>query len=862
MIDPPNPMAQIRWQGPQVSKMAQERATQGPGDPPLQEKIRLFSLAEETAHIGHWRWTVASDHLYWSDEVYRIHGLDPESFEPCIEHAVEAYHPDDRQLVRSYLERSVAEKEGFSFELRLVRPDGGLRHVVVQGLCELNGHDEVEALLGVVQDVTERRLAERALGNSEQRFRDFADAASDWFWEMDSQLRIVYISDRWSAISGLDPTSLLGKTRRDLVSDPDTPYVKEHLRQLDAGEPFKDFRYEHVDAHGKSHHWQINGKPIYDEQGVFRGYRGTGSDITAEVELRRAEQEAKEQAELANRAKSDFLATMSHEIRTPLNGVLGMLGLLLDTELSEEQHLFASVSRRSGEQLLELINDLLDFSKIESGKVGLEIASFDLVSAVDGVAELLSQRASTKGIDFAVFISPEIPTHLIGDVGRLRQILMNLTDNAIKFTDSGGVAIEVLLDPAPGSDGNIFLRFDVTDSGLGIPPEEMDKLFQRFSRLDSSTTRRHGGSGLGLAICKELIELMNGEIGVDSEPGEGSRFWFRVPLGIDTDAVDRCRFKASRSALAQGRTLIVEPQPVSRRILDLQLTSLGAQALSVEGIAAAREALETASKAGRRFSSAVISDGLDERDRGELVDLIRKHAGDPAPFLVLSAHHCGSGAGKARDLGYDRCLSKPVRPSSVLDCALQSPRTKTAQADKAGPEAGRSEKAATDCRARVLIAEDNQVNAMLARTVLTQAGHYADCVGNGREVLEALENRPYDIVLMDMQMPILDGLSTSKRIRELTGEIARIPIIALTANAMSDDRNRCLAAGMNDYISKPFYPEDLLEKIVTWTTPETPETPAATNGVGNTEAAAAASRRVALDELLALLQRVEAELSS
>ena len=838
--------------------MAQEGATLGPVDLPLQEKIRLFCLAEETAHIGHWRWTVASGHLYWSDEVYRIHGLDPEAFEPSVEHAIETYHPDDRELVRDYLERSLAEKEGFSYELRLVRPDGGLRHVVVQGLCELDDHGEAEALLGVVQDVTERRLAERALGNSEQRFRDFADAASDWFWEMDAQLRVVYISDRWSHITGLDPTSLLGKTRRELVSNPDTPYVQAHLKQLEDREPFKDFRYEHVDACGKSHHWQINGKPIYDEQGVFRGYRGTGSNITAEVELRRAEQEAKEQAELANRAKSEFLANMSHEIRTPLNGVLGMLGLLLDTELSEEQHLFASVSRRSGEQLLELINDLLDFSKIESGKVKLEIASFDLVSAVDGVAELLSQRASTKGIDFAVFISPEIPTHLTGDVGRVRQILMNLTDNAIKFTDSGGVSIEVLLDPAPGSDGRIFLRFDVIDSGLGIPPEEMDKLFQRFSRLDTSATRRHGGSGLGLAISKELIELMDGEIGVDSEPGEGSRFWFRVLLGIDTDAVNRCRFKAARSALSQGRTLIVEPQPVSRRILDLQLTSLGAQALSVDRVEAAREALETARKAGRSFTSAVISDGLEEQDQRDLVDLIKRQMGEPAPFLVLSAHHPGLDDAKARELGYDRCLTKPVRPSSVLDCALPPPRTKTAQADPAASDDRRDKTVGAEHRARVLVAEDNQVNAMLARTVLTQAGHYADCVGNGREVLEALENRPYDIVLMDMQMPILDGLSTSKRIRGLKGDIARIPIIALTANAMSDDRDRCLAAGMNDYISKPFYPEDLLRKILTWSAPETP---AATNGVCHAEAATAPSRQRALDELLALLERVEAELS-
>ena len=833
--------------------MAQERATLGPVDLPLQEKIRLFCLAEETAHIGHWRWAVGSGHLYWSDEVYRIHALDPAGFEPSIERAIDFYHPDDRAAVRGYLERALAEKEGFSFQLRLVRPDGSLRHVVVQGLCELDDRGTVEALLGVVQDVTERRLAEQALSNSEQRFRDFADVASDWFWEMDSQLRIVYLSDRWSNITGLDPTSLIGKTRREFISNPDAPHVQAHLRQLDNREAFKDFRYEHVDASGKSHHWQISGKPIYDEHGGFRGYRGTGTNITAAVELRRAEREAKEQAELANRAKTDFLANMSHEIRTPLNGVLGMLGLLLDTELSEEQHLFASISRRSGEQLLDLINDLLDFSKIESGKVELEVAGFDLVSAVDGVAELLSQRASTKGIDFAVFVSPEIPARLTGDVGRLRQILMNLIDNAIKFTDAGGVSVEVLLDPALRSNGLLSLRFDITDSGLGIPPEEMDKLFQRFSRLDSSATRRHGGSGLGLAISKELVELMGGEIGVDSEPGEGSRFWFKVPLGIDAGAVNRCRFEAARVALARGQVLIVEPLPVSRRILDLQLTSLGAQAVAVADTAAAHEALTAPRGGAEGFTAVVVSDGLEEQDRQDLIDLIRAEASEPAPLLVLSAHHPGLDLAKAREQGYDRCLIKPVRPSSVLDCALLSAGIKS---EPPGSERG-EHRPDTKRRARVLVAEDNQVNAMLARTVLTQAGHYADCVGNGSEVLEALENRPYDIVLMDMQKPILDGLSTAQRIRGLKGEVSRIPIIALTANAMSGDRDRCLEAGMNDYISKPFYPEDLLRKVLSWTAPGAA---VAVNGKDCAETETAPSRQTALCELLALLDRVEAEL--
>lgn len=843
--------------------MVQQRTGSLPVDLPLQERLRLYALAEETAHIGHWCLAVGSGQLYWSDQVYRIHGLEPRSFKPTVERALEAYHPEDREIVKQHLDQALAVKEGFRFELRLQRPDGEIRRVAAQGFCELDERGEVTALLGIIQDVTERRRAERALGESEQRFRDFADVASDWFWEMDEQLRITYISQRWSQITGLEPSTLLGRTRRELVKDPEAPDVRSHLEDLDARRPFKDFCYEYVDRRGKGHHWQLSGKPVYDARGDFMGYRGTGTDITAEVESRRAEKAAKEQAEFANRAKTDFLANMSHEIRTPLNGVLGMLGLLLDTELNEEQRRYAMVSRNSGEQLLHLINDILDFSKIESGRVELEIASFDPASAVDGVAELLSQQALSKKLDLGAFVAPEIPARLYGDIGRIRQVLINLADNAIKFTDRGGVTLSVTLEGEAEAGSDINLLFEVTDSGPGISPSETDKLFKRFSRLDSSTTRRHGGSGLGLAICRELVELMGGEIGVQSEFGQGSRFWFRIPLRVDPESETASALKLAAPRASQVRILIVEPQPASRRVLKRQLASLGATVALARESGEAEALLSQAEQEGRHFTSVVVSESLPEHERDALVARIGAQGSSGRPFLIYAGQEPGLNAAKARALGFDDYLLKPIRPGSVLDCLLRDVCTPCLPRRRALNAQDSHEIPAASARARVLIAEDNQVNAMLTRTILTQAGHYADCVGNGREVLEALERRPYDIVLMDMQMPILDGLETARQIRRLAIGPTDIPIVALTANAMRSDRDRCYEAGMNDYISKPFYPEDLLAKVAQWAAPPDKAPPPAEPAPEPvTEAAAEADPSdAALDDLLALLDRVEAELA-
>ncbi len=843
--------------------MAEERSGPDSVDLPPQERLRLYALAEETAHIGHWRLAVKSGDLYWSDQVYRIHGYEPRSFVPTVERAVQAYHPDDQQIVREHLQHFLTTKEGFRFELRLLRADGEIRRVAAQGFCELDDQGDVSAMLGVIQDVTERRRAEKALGESEQRFHDFADIASDWFWEMDEQLRIIYISQRWSQITGLEPSILLGRTQRELVKDPEAPEARAHLEDLEGKRAFKDFCYEYVDRLGKGHHWQLNGKPIHDARGNFMGYRGTGTDITAEIESRRAAKAAKEQAEFANRAKTDFLANMSHEIRTPLNGVLGMLGLLLDTELSEEQHRYAMVSRTSGEQLLHLINDILDFSKIESGRIELEIASFDLASAIDSVAELLSQQAMTKTLDLGAFVAPEVPARLRGDLGRIRQVLINLADNAIKFTENGGVALSVTQEGSAEAGSGIKLLFEVTDSGPGIAPSEIDKLFKRFSLLDSSTTRRHGGSGLGLAICRELVELMGGEIGVESDLGQGSRFWFRIPLEVDATSGTDSALKLAATKASQVKALIVEPLPTSRGILKRQLTTMGASVALARDPGEISTLLSQAQQEGQGFTSVIVSESVAEAERNALVSEVEAVKQNGRPQLVYTGQEPGLNMSKARELGFDEYLLKPIRPGSLLDCLLRDSCAPCLPHRRVlSPTCGNKIPNA-EARARVLIAEDNQVNAMLTQTILTQAGHYADCVGDGREVLEALERRPYDIVLMDMQMPILDGVETARRIRRLAIGPLEIPIIALTANAMRSDRDRCFEAGMNDYISKPFYPEDLLAKVAQWATPAK-KSPSPADTEPPLEAARpvkADPNDAALDELLTLMDRVEAELS-
>ncbi|HVE47422.1 MAG TPA: response regulator [Acidimicrobiales bacterium] len=528
----------------------------------------------------------------------------------------------------------------------------------------------------------------------------------------------------------------------------------------------------------------------------------------AQIEVLRARDEAKE----ASRLKSEFLANMSHEIRTPMNGVLGMTQLLLASGLTAEQEEYARTVHRSAESLLAVINDILDFSKIEAGRLALEVIDFDPRVAVEEVADLLADQAHEKGLELATVISPDMPAFVQGDPGRIRQVLLNLAGNAVKFTPSGEVVVRATVT---GTDAEqLTLRIDVEDTGVGVPPEVQGRLFTSFSQGDASTTRTYGGTGLGLAICKQLVELMDGEIGVQSVPGRGSCFWFTVRLGASSGSAN-LPARPMTQTLRGLRVLVVDDNATNRTILDGTLRSWGVRPTVAPG---ASEALEVLRHADDPYQLAILDFHMPGMDGLELAAAI---SADPdlrlLPLVLLTSSGLIADRDRARAARVEAFLTKPVRQSALYDCLVRvmgldpnvdQPLITESSLATPGIGAGPS--------AHLLVVEDNGVNQQVARRMLEKQGHRVDVVANGAEAVEAVSRIPYGAILMDCQMPVMDGYEATRAIRDLDSEARRTPIIALTAGAMRGDAERCLEAGMDDYVSKPVRWDELATVLRRW----------------------------------------------
>ncbi|MBI5164984.1 MAG: response regulator [Magnetospirillum sp.] len=675
-----------------------------------------------------------------------------------------------------------------------------------------SGLESLSKLMGAL-------VRERGAAQSELERQKFALDQHAIVSITDTAGTILYANEKFCRISGYSAAELVGSNHRIVRSNAHSQQFFESMwRTITAGNVW----------HGEVCNRRKDGGlywvaativPILDEAALPRQYIAIRTDITERKAMEAALISAADRAEAANRAKSEFLATMSHEIRTPMNGIIGMTSLLLDTRMDSEQRHFATTVRTSAESLLTIINDILDFSKMEAGRIEFEESPFEVRPLIEGVVDILAPRLKGRDIELSYFVPPETRGIFRGDAGRLRQVLMNLAGNAVKFTETGSVSLGVALDPIDARTARLSIR--VKDTGIGIADEAKPRMFSMFSQADSSTARRFGGSGLGLAISKRIIDAMGGTIGFDSTIGEGSTFWFSVPIQCTDlqpaeDPID--------NPLEGLKLLIVDDNPTNREVFLRQLGGWGAAAAAVDSAAAGLMAIRDAAARGTPFAAVLLDHHMPGMSGLDLAAVLRADSSLAALKLILaSSAQVGEIKDKAMALGFDAVFAKPIRQSTLLDTLLLHagrPLSRQAYADPAPDDRIDASKSL-----RILVAEDNSINQQVAVGLLTKLGHRADVADDGGEALALIERGDYDLVLMDVQMPRMDGLSATRAIRALPTAKARLPVVAMTANAMAGDREACLAAGMDDYIAKPIDRHRLAALLDRWTERCTAERP-------------------------------------
>ncbi len=771
---------------------------------------------------------------------------------------VQALHPDDQKGPLETARAALLAGEAHETELRLRRgQDGTFRWHLSRAIPMHDANGQLVQWFGTATDIDDQKRARETAQRSEQRYRSLVAASAQIVWLADAECRITHDLPEWRGATGQRFEEMRDYGWMNAIHPDDRERAAELWRWALETKTVYENEHRLRMADGSYRHFLTRGVPVLEADGRVREWIGTSTNINdrknAEEVVRRAQEdletrvkdrtaqltetnrilhqqvterkriedelaEARDQALRSATLKSQFLANMSHEIRTPMNGVIGMTSLLLDTTVTEEQREYIETIRTSGDSLLAIINDILDFSKIEAGKLDFEELDLDVQATVEGAIDLLAEKAQAKGLDLACHVLEDVPRQLRGDPGRLRQILVNLVGNAIKFTAKGKVLVHVAKLQETPRDAQICIQ--VSDTGIGMNEEGVRGLFQPFVQADGSMTRKYGGTGLGLAISKQLVELMGGQIGVESNPGQGSTFWFTVLLAKQPILLEEEEGAQETAAGFAGVRTLVAGSGGTGEVLREQLTAWGMEVAAHTDGKDALAALKQAAEDGKPYGFVLADMSLPGLDGPPLASAVKD---DPmiAPARVIILLAPGQKAtfttGGRNDVA--ACLSKPVKRSALRDLFAQQLVAKAkGPVQRHTRRIQPAPKPAKGKGKHILVAEDNHVNQKVVIRQLQKIGYRADAVANGQEALEATAKVAYDLVLMDCQMPEMDGFGATREIRRRENANGmHTPIVALTANALEGDRDRCLAAGMDDYLSKPLKIEELQAMLERWT---------------------------------------------
>ena len=744
--------------------------------------------------------------LYINGAAEEIYGRPVDDFLKQPKLWFNTVHPDDKQaLVDKF--RDAASSEVVDQSFRIIRPSGKIRWLQATIRCIYDAAHHPISMGCIAKDITGRVTTELALEEATAIYHALVESLPINVFRKDAEGRFTFANQRYCDTIGLSYQELIGKTDHELypkhLAD---KFYNDDRWVLQSGLPFHDVQAYRSQV---SDHLfvEVLKAPITDSDGARIGIQGMFWDVTSQKRTEEALREAKDFAVAANQAKNDFLANVSHEIRTPLNAIIGIADLLQSTPLDQSQRAYLAMVQQSGESLLTLINDILDFSKMDAGKLKLDHRSFDLHDRLAECMRPLTLRAHEKGLAFALSIGPEVPPRIFGDLARLRQVLNNLVSNAIKFTEQGEIMVRV--EGEVQDEKHVAITYTVTDSGIGIPSEKLKSIFQEFEQVDSSTTRKHGGTGLGLPIASQLVELMQGTLDVTSEIGQGSQFHFTLPCDIDPETSEL----EIPDLIANMPVLIIDDNETNATTVECMLSEWGIQTKVVSTTDAAIHALDVCAAREEPYLVVVCNASLVQENDFELARWVRMHpAISDTPFILLSSGGQIKNPDMQNRLQVHSQLFQPVKRADLLQAISEvvEQASQSFDQDLLAPTVDPT-RVSFPRSLRLLLAEDNRINQALAVGILEKEGHEVHVVDNGQDCVRVHQSSEFDAILMDIQMPIMDGLEATRQIRRHEKDMTtRTPIVALTAHAMPEDESRCLEAGMDHYLSKPIRAKKLL----------------------------------------------------